>query len=280
MNINCRGKLLDLNSPIVMGIINITPDSFYANSRCQEEDVICARAEQMINEGAKILDIGGFSTRPGAEEVEEGIEMERLAKALTLIRKNFGDIPVSIDTFRSGIAKTCVADYGADIINDISGGIIDEKMFDVVAELKVPYILMHTVGDSVSKMQEKVTYDNITKDIFCYFAEKIEQLHKRGVKDIILDPGFGFAKDIDQNYELMSHTSMFSQFGLPVLVGISRKRMIWQLTNSTAAESLNGTTALNMIALMQGANILRVHDVKAAHEAITIFNKYNQYSNK
>lgn len=277
-NINCRGRLIKIDHPMVMGIINITPDSFFEGSRYQAYDSIVKRAEEIIVQGGEMIDIGGFSTRPGASDVTEQEETDRVCMAVEAVRSISPDIPISIDTFRPKVAKESIGKCGADIINDISGGLIESGIFEAAAELKAPYILMHTIGDSVQAMQKKYTYDNITKDIFRYFAEKISILRKLGVNDIILDPGFGFAKDIDQNYELLANTKMFQQFGLPILIGISRKRMIWHILESSAKEALNGTTVLNTLALQQGADILRVHDVREAVEAVKIFNQYKIYT--
>lgn len=277
-NINCRGRLIKIDHPMVMGIINITPDSFFEGSRYQAYDSVVTRAEEIIVQGGEMIDIGGFSTRPGASDVTEQEETDRVCMAVEAVRSISPDIPISIDTFRPKVAKESIGKCGADIINDISGGLIESGIFEAAAELKAPYILMHTIGDSVQAMQKKYTYDNITKDIFRYFAEKISILRKLGVNDIILDPGFGFAKDIDQNYELLASTKMFQQFGLPILIGISRKRMIWHILESSAKEALNGTTVLNTLALLQGADILRVHDVREAVEAVKIFNQYKKYT--
>lgn len=271
--LNCKGKLISLNEPVVMGIVNITPDSFFEGSRFRTSDAIKHRAEEIIVQGGKIIDVGGFSTRPGATDVSEEEECERVCMAVEAIRSVDHEIPISIDTFRAKVAKESIGRCGADIINDISGGLIEDGIFEAAAELHAPYILMHTAGHTVQEMQQKYDYENITKDIFRYFAEKISRLRKLGVNDIILDPGFGFAKDIAQNYELMAHMDLFQQFGLPILVGISRKRMIWQVLGCNANESLNGVTALNTISLIKGADILRVHDVKEAVEAIKLFNE-------
>ena len=271
--ININGFLVDFSTPVVMGIMNITPDSFFEGSRFQKKDKICFRVEEIIQQGGKIIDIGGYSTRPGAEVVTENEELERIIFAMEIIRENFPDVPVSVDTFRAKVALTAVRDFGAAIINDISGGELDEKMFETVAALKVPYILMHTKGNPQT-MQQNIHYVDFIPEIFLYFAEKVDRLKQLGVNDIILDPGFGFAKTLEQNYELLAKMNLFSQFGLPVLAGVSRKRMIWQLLDTTPNESLNGTTAVNMLALTQGANMLRVHDVKEAVEAVKIFKKF------
>lgn len=269
--LNCNGKLLSLEEPVVMGIVNITPDSFFEGSRFRDTDAIKARAEEIVAQGGKIIDVGGFSTRPGANDVSEQEECDRVCMAVEAIRSIDQSTPISVDTFRASVAKESIGKCGADIINDISGGLIEDGIFEAAAELHAPYILMHTVGHTVQEMQQKTEYDNITKDIFRYFAEKLRRLRELGVNDVILDPGFGFAKDIAQNYELMAHMDIFQQFGLPILVGISRKRMIWQVLGCNANESLNGVTALNAFSLMKGADILRVHDVKEAVETVKLY---------
>ncbi|MCQ2195009.1 MAG: dihydropteroate synthase [Paludibacteraceae bacterium] len=277
MKLNINGTLWDSNKPLVMGILNVTPDSFFADSRCQNENAILKRAEEIVNQGGKIIDIGGYSTRPGCEEVDEKEEIARVTNAVKLIKKEFPEVPLSIDTFRSNVAKIAVKDFGADIINDISGGNIDEKMFETVAELKVPYILMHMRG-TPQNMNKDLNYSDLKKEIFTYFAERVNRLRLLGVNDIIIDPGFGFSKSMEQNYELMDDMELFATFKMPILVGISRKRMIWQLLDKNPQESLNGTTVLNTIALMKGASILRVHDVKEAAEAIKIVEKMKECS--
>lgn len=278
--INCRGRLISLERPIVMGIINITPDSFFEGSRFQSADAIKSRAEEIVAQGGQMIDVGGFSTRPGASDVTEQEELDRVCFAVENIRSVNTEIPISVDTFRAKVAKESIGHCGADIINDISGGMIEDGIFEAAAELHAPYILMHTVGSSVQEMQQKTSYENITKDIFRYFADKLDRLRQLGVNDVILDPGFGFAKDIEQNFELMANMSLFQQLGLPILVGISRKRMIWQVLGITANESLNGVTALNMVSLQQGADILRVHDVKEAVETVKLYEKIKAYSKK
>ena len=267
--LNIKGNLVSMKEPLIMGILNITPDSFYAGSRKQTESDIAAQIEKILDEGAAMVDLGGYSSRPDAAEVSEEEEMNRLEVALKLINRDYPDVTVSIDTFRSAIARRCVEEYGAAIINDISGGELDDKMFATVAQLRVPYIMMHMRG-TPQTMQSLVDYDSITADIMKYFAKKLEQLFLLGMNDVILDPGFGFSKTLPQNYELMRHLSDFRIFDLPLLVGISRKSMIYKLLDSTPEESLNGTTVLNTFALLNGADILRVHDVRAAVEAVRI----------
>ena len=267
--INVKGRLLDLAEPQVMGILNLTPDSFYAESRIQGEKAVRDRAREIIGQGGSIIDVGACSTRPGAAPVPAKEEMERLRFGLEIIRREYPEAIVSIDTFRADVARQCVEEYGADIINDISGGEADAQMFDTVARLGVPYILMHMQG-TPQTMQEAPSYENLLRDIFLYFARKVQQLRDRGAKDIVLDPGFGFGKTLAQNYELMAHLEEFRLFGLPLLVGISRKSMIYRLLGGTPQDALNGTTALNVVALMKGAHILRVHDVRQAAEAVRI----------
>lgn len=275
--INIKGELLELSKPVVMGILNITPDSFYSGSRIQGEQQIVNRVRQILDEGGTIIDIGGQSTNPKSTLLSAEEELERLRFALALINKEFPDVIISVDTFYSEVAKACVEEYGVSIINDISGGEMDKNMFDVVAELNVPYILMHMRG-TPQTMTQLTDYENFIQEIFYYFSQKIADLHQRGVNDIIVDPGFGFSKTMDQNYELMAHLRGFSIFDMPLLVGISRKRMIYNLTGSVPEDSLNGTTVLNTYALQNGADILRVHDVKEAVEAAKIVEKLKEYN--
>ncbi len=274
MTLNIKGNLFSLDRPVVMGILNITPDSFYAGSRKQTEAEIIARIETILEEGGNMIDIGGYSSRPDAAEVSEQEEKERLKMALKLLQRDYPDVIVSVDTFRASVARFAVEEYGAAIINDISGGQLDENMFSTVASLKVPYILMHMRG-TPQTMQQYTDYEHLTADILKYFAEKLETLYQMGVNDVIVDPGFGFSKTLEQNYELMNHLSDFRIFGLPLLVGISRKSMIYKLLGGTPMESLNGTTVLNTYALLNGAHILRVHDVRAAVEAVKIVSQIN-----
>jgi dihydropteroate synthase len=270
--INVKGNLLDLSVPKVMGIINITPDSFYGGSRVTGEKEIIEAAEQMIEEGADILDVGGYSTRPGAEYVSSAEEKERLLGAVRLIIREIPEAIVSVDTFRSEIAAEAVTECGAAIINDISGGEADRKMFHTVEVLNVPYILMHMKG-TPGNMEKNPVYDDIVADLLKWFGERIHKLQIVGIKDIILDPGFGFGKTIDQNFELLRRLGDFSVAGLPVLAGVSRKRMIAKTLGINPEEALNGTTVLNTAALLNGCNILRVHDVKEAVQAIKLVEK-------
>ena len=271
-SLNCKGKLLALDVPVVMGILNVTPDSFYADSRKQTEESIVKRIETILEEGGTMVDIGGYSSRPDAVEVSEKEEMERLTFALKLINRHFPQLILSVDTFRSAIARRCVEDFGVALINDISGGELDEAMFATVAELQVPYILMHMRG-TPQTMKQQTCYADMMGEIMTYFSRKVRQLRLLGVNDIVLDPGFGFSKNLDQNYELMRHLREFELFDLPLLIGVSRKRMIYQLIQTTPEASLNGTTVLHTYALLQGASILRVHDVRAAVEAVQIVQK-------
>ena len=273
--INVKGQLMDLSQPKVMGILNVTPDSFYAESRLQTEKEIILRLQEMENEGASIMDIGAYSSRPNAQHISIEEEMERLRNCLTLVNKECPNAIVSIDTFRADIAKMCVEEYGAAMINDISAGNMDKQMFATIAQLGVPYIIMHMQG-TPQDMQSAPHYDNLLKEVFYFFSEKISKLRDLGVKDIILDPGFGFGKTLEHNYQLMNHLEELSTFELPLLVGISRKSMIYKLLGTSPEEALNGTTAINTISLLKGANILRVHDVKAAVEAVKIVEKKKQ----
>lgn len=268
-SINVNGKLIDLAEPKVMGILNVTPDSFYSGSRKQTEEDIRNRVKQIIDEGGQMIDIGAYSSRQGADDVSTQEEMARLRHGMKIVNEMAPDMPVSVDTFRADVAKMCVEELGVGIINDISGGELDKRMFETVAKLGVPYILMHMKG-TPQTMQQAPHYDDLMKEIMLYFAEKIQKLRDLGQKDIILDPGYGFAKTIEHNYELLGHQEMLHVFELPLLVGISRKSMIFRLLGSSPEESLNGTSVLNTIALQKGASILRVHDVKECVEVVKI----------
>lgn len=267
--INVNGSLLDLSQPRVMGILNVTPNSFYAGSRTQTEAEIVRRVKQIVSEGAAIIDIGAYSSRPNADNVSAREEMERLRMGLKILFEIQPDAVVSVDTFRADVARMCVEEYGVAIINDIAAGEMDANMFHTVAALNVPYIMMHMQGTPQS-MQQHPHYDNLLKEVFLYFARKVQQLRDLGVKDIILDPGFGFGKTMEHNYELLSHLEEFRIFELPLLVGVSRKSMIYRLLDITPQEALNGTTVLDTICLLKGADILRVHDVKEAVETVRI----------
>ena len=274
ITLNLKCELLDLSRPCVMGILNLTPDSFYSNSRMGSIDAALERAEICLNEGAAFIDIGAYSSRPGADEVTTDEELKRIIPAITAISKRFPEAKLSVDTFRAKVAKESI-EAGAHLINDISGGNLDEQMFETVAALNVPYILMHMQG-TPQTMQQKPVYKNIGLEVVDYLAEKVSILKMLGVKDIIVDPGFGFAKNTTHNYQLFNQLENLDVFGLPVLVGISRKSMIYKLLGTTAEEALNGTTVLNTIALQKGASILRVHDVRAAVECIAIVEKMQQ----
>lgn len=273
--INVNGSLLDLSTPCVMGILNVTPDSFYAGSRMQTEADIAARVEQIVKEGAGIIDIGAYSSRPNADPVSAQEEMERLRLGLEVIGRVCPDAVVSVDTFRADVARMSVEEYGVAIINDISAGEMDAEMFSTVARLNVPYIMMHMQG-TPQNMQQCPHYDNLLKEVFEYFARKVQQLRDRGVKDIILDPGFGFGKTLEHNYELLAHLDDFRVYELPLLVGVSRKSMIYRLLDITPQEALNGTTVLNTLCLLKGADILRVHDVREAVEAVKMVETMRQ----
>ncbi|NDV93776.1 dihydropteroate synthase [Dysgonomonas sp. 521] len=274
--INIKGELLDLSKPLVMGILNVTPDSFFSGSRKQSEQEIINRVGEILSQGGTIIDIGAQSTRPSSTLLPAEEEIGRLRYALGIINREFPDVTLSVDTFYSDVARFCIEEHGVAIINDISGGEMDKMMFDMAARLNVPYILMHMRG-TPQTMTGLTDYDNFIQDVFYYFSQKVAELHLKGVNDVIIDPGFGFSKTTDQNYELMAALRGFSIFELPLLVGISRKRMIYHLTGTTAEESLNGTTVLNTFALQNGADILRVHDVKEAAEAVKITNKLKGY---
>lgn len=277
--INVNGSLLDLSVPCVMGILNITPDSFYAGSRMQTEAEIIARAQQILDEGAGIIDIGAYSSRPNAENVSPHEEMERLRMGLEILRKTHPGAVISVDTFRADVARMCVEEYGVAIINDIAAGEMDADMFRTVAELNIPYIMMHMQG-TPQNMQRHPHYDNLLKEVFLYFAQKVQQLRDMGMKDIILDPGFGFGKTVEHNYELLAHLEEFRIFELPLLVGVSRKSMIYRLLGNTPQDALNGTTVLDTICLLKGADILRVHDVREAVETVKIVEAMRTNSDK
>lgn len=270
--LNIKGTLTSLATPVVMGVLNITPDSFYAGSRKQTEKEIEERVQAILDEGGSMIDLGGYSSRPDAADVSPEEEMKRLFFALEILKAHYPDVTISVDTFRASVARSCVEEYGVAMINDISGGELDAEMFRTVAALHVPYIMMHMRG-TPQTMQQHTDYTHLMEDIMVYFAEKVRQLRLLGANDIIIDPGFGFSKTVDQNYQLMSHLKEFDLFQLPLLVGISRKSMIYKFLGGTPAESLNGTTVLNTFALLNGADILRVHDVKAAVEAVKIVGK-------
>lgn len=271
LTINAGGKLVSLARPQVMGILNVTPDSFYDNSRCPDATAVAKRVSVLLSEGSDMIDVGGYSSRSGCSDVSVDEEKRRLAIGFEAIRRQSPEAIVSVDTFRAEVARWSVEEWGVQIINDISGGELDDQMFDTVARLQVPYVMMHMRGTPNMMMYEQyLHYEDVTADVLQYFAAKIDRLTLMGVNDIILDPGFGFSKTLDDNYRLMQHLDEFTRLGLPLLVGISRKSMIYKLLGTVPGESLNGTTALNVLALMGGANILRVHDVRQAVEAVRI----------
>ncbi len=271
--LNVRDKLLDLSKPKIMGVLNLTPDSFYDGGRNNNINNALQKTEQLLSEGAELIDIGAYSSRPGAEHISEKTESDRLIPVLQAIVKEYPDAILSIDTFRSEIARTAVNE-GAGIINDISAGSLDPEMFQTIAALGVPYIMMHMKGTPQTMASQNV-YDDITTEVLQYFASRIHTLNSMGVNDLIIDPGFGFAKNLEQNYELLANLEYLRSVGHPILVALSRKSMIYKLLDTDAEHALNGTTAANTIALIKGANILRVHDVKAAIEAVKIVNQIN-----
>ena len=270
---NCKGQLIDLSAPKVMGILNITPNSFFDGGKYKNESELLERVKKMLNEGADFIDVGAYSSKPNAEFVSEKEEISRIFPVVNLLQKHFPEIILSIDTFRAGVAKACI-ENGAAIINDISAGKLDYKMLETIAKYQVPYIMMHMKG-TPQTMQTFTHYEDIIKEMLFYFSERIATARALGINDLIVDPGFGFAKTLEQNYEVMKKMELFQMLELPLLVGISRKSMIYKAFDSTAENALNGTTVLNTIALSKGAKILRVHDVKEAVECIRLFNKLN-----
>lgn len=274
--IDCNGRLIDLSRPIVMGIVNVTPDSFFSGSRFNNTGRVVRHVGKMLEDGASIIDIGAYSSRPGANDISVQEELKRLIPAMTALRKKFPDAIISIDTFRAEVAKRMVEDFGVGMVNDISGGELDSKMFETVADLHVPYILMHMRGNPLT-MQNNPAYENVEQELILYFAQKLRELNLLGVSDVIIDPGFGFSKTIDHNFELLAKLNDFLVFDLPILAGLSRKSMIYKLLNSTPDNALNGTTVLNTVALLQGASILRVHDVREAVETIRLLEMYRKY---
>ena len=273
MTINCKGQLVDLTLPKVMGILNVTPNSFFDGGRYKNDSEILLQVEKMLLNGATFIDIGAYSSKPSAEFVSEEEELQRIVPIVQLILEHFPETLISIDTFRSEVAKACI-ENGAAIINDISAGILDDKMLETIAKYNVPYIMMHMRG-TPQTMQTMTNYDNIIKEILFYFSERIAKARSFGINDLIVDPGFGFAKTLEQNYEVLQKMELFQMLELPLLAGVSRKSMIYKTLHSSAEEALNGTTVLNTIALTKGAKILRVHDVREAIECVTLFNKIN-----
>ncbi|MCQ2236130.1 MAG: dihydropteroate synthase [Bacteroidales bacterium] len=278
-SINCRGKLLDLSKrPVVMGILNVTPDSFYdGGSYIANHDAILRRVDEILEQGAGMIDVGGYSTRPGAADVTPEEEWIRVSSALEIIQKHHPDAIVSVDTFRASVAKRSVLEGGASIINDISAGTLDADLLPVVAELNVPYILMHMQG-TPETMQQNPHYEDVTKEVIFQLSNQLAEVRNLGIHDVIIDPGFGFGKTLDDNYKLMDEMDQFSVFELPILVGVSRKSMIYKLLGTSPSEALNGTSVLNTISLMKGANILRVHDVKEAVECVNIMEKFVNFA--
>lgn len=268
--INLGGNLIDFSVPAVVGVVNVTPDSFYDGGKMEDEKVLLSAVEKMVEDGVNIVDVGAVSTRPGAQLISTKIELGRLLPAVETIRKKFPELPLSIDTFRSWVAVRVIDEYGPVIVNDISGGTLDSKMFETIGKLEVPYILSHIQG-TPKDMQENPEYTDIIRDVSNYFSEKVKRLTKYGVKDVIIDPGFGFGKNLDHNYDLLNRLDSFKVFQLPVMVGLSRKSMIWKALETKPEFALNGTTVANTLALLGGADLLRVHDVKEAVEAVKIF---------
>ena len=271
-NLTLRGSIVNINEPWVMGILNLTPDSFYSDSRCNESTMIEQRVNQIITEGAKIIDIGGYSSRSGANDITPDEEYSRLATGLDIIKRIAPNAIISVDTFRADVARRCVNNWGVDIINDISGGNLDAEMFDTVASLGVPYILMHMRG-TPSTMQQFTQYNDATLDVINDLSQKVSILKEKGVKDIIIDPGFGFSKTLEQNYTLLNNLEKFHSLNAPLLVGVSRKSMIYNTLGGSPDTALNGTTVINTLAIAKGAHILRVHDVKEAVEAVKLTTK-------
>ncbi|RXK62131.1 dihydropteroate synthase [Lacibacter luteus] len=272
--LNCKGRLLTIDEPLVMGILNATPDSFYSSSRVQQTDEVLQKASAMIADGAAILDIGGQSTRPGSTRISAQEETTRVVPVIKTIKEQFPEIFISVDTYYSTVAKDAAL-AGADIVNDISAGDLDEAMLSTIADLKIPFIAMHMQGNP-DTMQQNPQYENIAKEVVDYFIKKVEQCKRASINDIILDPGFGFGKTITHNFQLLKQMEALQMFNLPVLAGLSRKSTVWRTLNSSADEALNGTTVLNTIALTKGASILRVHDVKEAVEAVKLFTAYRK----
>ena len=275
MQIKLNKKIYDLSTPMIMGIVNVTPDSFYSGSRFTSDKSVLSAVEKMLYEGADIIDIGGYSTRPLAENITANDEMNRLGSALEIILHKFPDTLISVDTFRSNVARFAVSNFNVALINDIGGGTLDDLMFESIADLDVAYVLMHTKG-TPQNMQSHANYEDVVSEVLFFLQKRIAQLHQFGVNDIIADPGFGFAKTMEQSYELLSKLSYFKALDVPIMAGLSRKSMIYKLLDIDPKEALNGTTAANMLALMGGASFLRVHDVNEAREAVHVFKKYQQ----
>ena len=277
MQIKLNNRLFDLSTPAVMGIVNATPDSFYSGNRFLSDKALLTSVEKMMVDGVDILDFGGYSTRPMAKNISSEEEIERLSNAIETVLKKFPDCIISVDTFRANVARNMVKNYNVSIINDIGGGTLDDLMFETIADLKVAYVLMHTRGTPAT-MQQLTNYDDVVSEVIAFLQKRIAQLHLLGVTDIIADPGFGFAKTTEQNYRLLNKLSYFTALNTPLLVGLSRKSMITKALDIDTKDALNGTTAANMLALAGGASILRVHDVKEAKQAISIFMEYDKQS--
>ena len=273
LQINLNNRLIDLSTPVVMGIVNVTPDSFFNGNRFVTDKAILKSVEKMLQEGAGIIDVGGYSTRPQAEIISQDEEIRRLSEGLNIILKKYPDSLISVDTFRSGVARHVVENFGVTMINDVSGGTLDDLMFETIAQLKVAYVLMHMRG-TPQTMQNKLNYEDVVSEVLHILEKKLGQLHLLGVKDVVIDPGFGFAKTIGQNYTLLKRLNYFQELNVPVLAGLSRKSMLTKLLGIDATEALNATTAANMLALMGGASILRVHDVKEAIQTIMIYKEF------
>jgi len=275
LQINLNNRLHDLSSPIVMGIINVTPDSFFNGNRFMTEKSILNAAEKMIQDGVSIIDIGGYSTRPNAEHVTQEEEIKRVSEGLEVILKKYPHIPISVDTFRSGVVRELSKNFPVAMINDISGGTLDDLMFETIADLQIAYVLMHTRG-TPQTMQSNTQYENVIAEVMRFLEIRLSRLRLLGVKDVVIDPGFGFAKTLEQNYTLLRKLRYFKELNVPILAGLSRKSMLYNLLQTDAENALNATTAVNMLALTEGVSILRVHDVKEAVQAVTVFKKYNQ----
>ena len=273
LQLNLNNRLIDLSTPVVMGIVNVTPDSFFKENRFLTHKAILAGVENMILQGASIIDVGGYSTRPSAEVITQDEEIKRLSEGLEVLLKEFPDILISVDTFRSGVARHVVENYGVAMINDVSGGTLDDLMFETIAELKVAYVLMHMRG-TPQTMQTNTKYEDVVSEVLSFLEKRLAQLHLLGVNDVVIDPGFGFAKSLEQNYKLLNKLHYFQELNVPILAGVSRKSMLTRLLGIDANEALNATTAANMLALVGGASILRVHDVKEAMQTIRIYRKY------
>jgi dihydropteroate synthase len=275
-SINCNGKLLVLNEPKVMAIVNLTPDSFYPGSRFPDTKQALSHIDKVVGEGADIIDLGAYSSRPGAEHISPEMEWERLEPVLNAVRLQYPEVIISLDTFRSGIAQKAVTHFAVDMINDISGGMLDSQMFATIAKLKVPYIIMHMKG-TPQTMQKEIEYTDLMKEVILYFSKSIRQLTNLGALDVIIDPGFGFAKTLDRNYELLARLDELAILDKPILVGLSRKSMIYKYLGMKPEDSLNGTSVVNTLAMAKGASIIRVHDVKEAKEVVNIFTKTKQF---